>query len=144
MIVDAIQAAFSRAHKKNWWKLYVAVDVHGVIFYSTHDKSVQRKFMPGAKEALLYLSRRKDITLFLWSCSHPEEVEELKVFFKKHGINFTYYGENPEVTNGALGFYEKKPYYNILLDDKAGFNHEEWPLVLEEFKKHPGMENNEK
>ncbi len=37
---------------------------------------------------------------------------------------------------GDYGCYDKKPYFNILLEDKAGFVPEEIPVVRTEFKKY--------
>lgn len=145
MIMDAIRQAFERAEKEQWWKLYVAVDVHGVIFESTKDPAKQRVFIPGAKEILQYLASREDITLLIWSCSHPKEIRELKQFFATHNINFEYYLENPEVENDNYGFYEYKPYYNLLLDDKAGFNPNlDWLILDMEFRKHPILDQSRK
>ena len=144
MIADAIKQAFLRAEEEAWWKLYVAVDVHGVIFPSTFKRGDQRKFYPWAKETLKYLSSREDVVLFLWSCSWPEELKELQEFFKKNDISFDYYEENPEVANTTYGFYEKKPYYNLLLDDKAGFTPPDWGVVLREFKKRKTLCQNKK
>lgn len=73
----------------------------------------------------------------MWTCSHPDEVAELTKLFSQNNIYFNYDITKPDVPNTAYGNYDTKPYYNILLDDKAGFNQDEWPLVLKEFKKNP-------
>jgi len=37
--------------------------------------------------------------------------------------------------NSDLGYYDKKPYFNVLLDDKAGFDPAtEWPAILKWIK----------
>jgi len=84
-----------------------------------------------AKETLQLLSTRDDIIMFLFTSSHPNEVEFYQKNFKKDNINFKYINCNPEVSedNGAFGYYKTKPYYNVLFEDKAGFNlnkEEEW------------------
>jgi hypothetical protein len=47
-----------------------------------------------------------------------------------------YINENPEISDdkGAFGCYDKKPYYNVLLDDKASFNPEtDWKPIYDYF-----------
>lgn len=143
MITDAIESAFSRAKSEKWWKLYVAVDVHGVLFESTSKTERQRIFLPGAIDALRYLSGRKDVDLILFTCSWPEEVEEILSLCKKHGIFFTRTYQNTEVENDARGYYDYKPYYNVLLDDKAGFVPSDWGIVKKTFEKYPELASRE-
>jgi len=40
-----------------------------------------------------------------------------------NGINFDYVNENPEIPTNMEGYgnYDKKPYMNVLFEDKAGF-----------------------
>jgi hypothetical protein len=38
--------------------------------------------------------------------------------------------KNPEVKSTTYGYYEDKPYFNVLFEDKAGFDAtEDWFLV---------------
>jgi hypothetical protein len=42
--------------------------------------------------------------------------------------------KNPNVENNAYGYYRDKPYFNVLFEDKAGFDAEEdWLWVAEYF-----------
>jgi len=51
------------------------------------------------------------------------------------GIKFYYINKNTEVKSyQAYGYYEDKPYYNIMIDDKAGVMPEELESILETFK----------
>ena len=70
------------------------------------------------------LSNRPDTVLILFTSSYPEEIEIYNDFFIKNGINFKYINENLEISSakGSFGFYEKKMYFNVLFDDKSGFN----------------------
>ena len=68
----------------------------------------------------------------MYTCSHPEEIVQYQQFFKSHDIHFDYVNSNPEVVNGGFGFYDDKPYFNVLFEDKAGFDAEEdWIEVFE-------------
>jgi hypothetical protein len=69
----------------------------------------------------------------LYTCSHPNEIDEYLELFKSSDINFVYVNENPEVKTqiGGYGCYDKKPYMNVLFEDKASFDPEtEWEEVL--------------
>ena len=62
----------------------------------------------------------------LWITADPEHY--MKVF-KENDIHFKYINENPEIdsTQGNFGYYVDKYYFNVMLDDKAGFEPEtEW------------------
>lgn len=42
--------------------------------------------------------------------------------------------ENLEVKNTTYGFYEHKPYFNLLFEDKAGFDAEiDWFILYKYF-----------
>ena len=74
----------------------------------------------------------------IYTCSHPNEIEEYIQMFAEMDIKFAFVNENPEVVTEANGYgcYDKKPYMNVLFEDKAGFSGEEdWVLVLALMKK---------
>lgn len=135
MIQKAIERAFKKAKERNWDKLYFAVDVHDTIVEANYDKgTLPTKFYPQAKEVLQYISTRGDIVLILYTCSHPEELVKYLDFFKQNEINFQYANENPliQTTSVGLGNYEKKMYFDVLFEDKAGFDPEEdWELTID-------------
>jgi hypothetical protein len=63
-------------------------------------------------------------------------------FFKEEGINFRSANENPDVLTDKHGYgnYDKKMYFDLFLEDKAGFVPEEdWDLVEETFKNEPEL-----
>jgi hypothetical protein len=132
MILQAIHKAEKARERHQWDKTYWAIDLHETILVPNWTAGqIPTEFYPGAKEALQIMTDRKDICLFMFTCSHPEDTDAYETLFASHGIYFDYINENPEVTNTALGNYEKKPYYNVLLDDKAGFSPQrDWPEIL--------------
>lgn len=124
------------AKKKNWDKIYLAIDIHDTIVYGNYDKDkLPTKFIGNAKKTLQYLSNRSDIELILYTCSHPKEIDKYLEFFKTNDISFKYINENLDIPNNALGCYDKKLYFNVLLDDKSGFDAEQdWDSVLKYVK----------
>lgn len=124
-----ILKARATAKERNWDKIYWAIDIHGTIlvpdYKSVVDSDQNFEFYPMAKECLQKLTQSPD-SLILYTCSWHGEIEVYKEFFAKHGIVFDHVNCNPEVGNTRYGYYEDKPYFNVLLDDKAGFEPEMW------------------
>jgi hypothetical protein len=115
-------------------KLYWAIDIHGTIMppdYEKIHKGDNFNYYPNAKEVLQFLSDRKDVfKLILFSCSHKKELDIYLKQFELDGIKFDYINENPECQNTKLGNFDKKFYFSILLDDKAGFDgNEDWETI---------------
>ena len=136
MISKLIKNAFDKARQKKWNKIYIAIDVHDTILYSNYDKdNIPVKFCPGAIITLQYLTKRSDVVLILYTCSWENEIKQYLNLFESNGIHFEYVNENPEVTSVlGLGCYDKKMYFNILFEDKAGFDCEnDWYEVYVEF-----------
>jgi len=124
-MVTCIDKMFEHSFKKQWFETYWLIDIHNTILEPNYKKQQhQMKFYPYAKEVLQILSNRKDIKLIMFTSSYPEEIDFYSKEFEKFNIHFDYINENPEIdsTKGNFGFYEKKYYFNILIDDKAGFN----------------------
>lgn len=134
-IIEALQRNWLKAKKKKWDCIYIGVDIHDTIVYGNYDNTnIPTKFTPHAKETLQFLSNRKDIVLFLYTCSHQHEIEKYKTFFAENGIKFQSVNKNPAVQSNDLGCYDDKPYFNLLLDDKAGFNCEmDWYNIYQWF-----------
>ena len=45
-----------------------------------------------------------------------------------------YFNENPEIPSTATGDFSMKPYFNVLLDDKAGHRPKDWQVVVDATK----------
>ena len=131
MIIDAINHCLAYAGMKGWKKTYWAIDIHGTILKPTYEKGVlSTEFYPNAKKVLQVLTKDAKVVLILYTCSYPEEISEYLRFFRSHQIRFDYVNENPEMNAGAYGYYDSKFYFNLLLDDKAGFDPErDWAGV---------------
>lgn len=136
VIIEAIERALVRAKAKGWNKTYWAIDIHDTIIKPNWQfNNIPTEFYPYAKEALQLITNREDITCLLYTCSHPNEIIQYLSYFEENDIYFPYVNENPEVTNETYGFYDQKPYFNVLLEDKAGFNADkDWKILLEYMK----------
>jgi len=142
-IVRAIERQHFGALRKHksWDYTYWAFDIHGTIIVPNYKVGeIPTEFYPHALETLQMLSKRDDIVMYMYTCSHPHEQEQYVELFDALGIHFKWVNENPEVKtskpNEGYGYYEDKPYFNVLFEDKASFDpHTEWEEVLEYFKK---------
>lgn len=134
MILRSIKTSFAEATRKGWFHTFWAVDIHGTIIKPNYKAGdIPKEFYPHAKESLKLISERSDVKLILYTCSHPWEIEQYLEMFEKEGIHFDYVNENPEVITDLQGYgnYDKKMYFNVLFEDKAGFDPEEWKNVQE-------------
>lgn len=123
MVTIAIANCLSKARLKGWEKTYWAFDIHGTILKPTYERGVaSTEFYPYAKEVMQLISRRRDIVRILYTCAYPHEIAEYLKFFQRQGIHFHYVNENPEICDGAYGHYDRKFYFNVLFEDKAGFD----------------------
>lgn len=118
---------------RDWNKTYWFVDVHGTILKPNYQYgNTPSDFYPLAKETLQLISKLPDICMILYTCSHPHEINEYLELFEENDIHFQYVNENPEVPTDKNGYgnYDKKPYMNVLLEDKAGFDPDnDWGLI---------------
>lgn len=135
MLVDFISKMFENSFKKEWYETYWAIDLHGTIIKPNYkDVSYPAEYYPYAKQVLQILSKRPDIKMILYTSSFPNEIEEYLKKFEKDEIHFDAVNENPGISsnNGNFGYYEKKFYFNVMIEDKAGFDPEkEWKHLFE-------------
>jgi len=129
---------FGQLEKRKWKYTYWAFDLHGTILMPNYEAgNIPTKFYPYAEEVLQMLSKREDILMFMYTCSHPHEQDQYVRFFKDLDIDFKWVNENKEVVtdNEGYGYYEDKPYFNVLLEDKAGFDPmEDWEDIRDYFR----------
>lgn len=91
-------------------KIYIAFDFDNTIF-DYHNTGID------CSPVISLLKQCSDLghKLILFTATSDEErLTFMKLYCKHFGINVSYINENPEVPGGI------KPYYNILLDDRAG------------------------
>lgn len=93
---------------KKYNSLYVAFDFDNTVYdyHKTGDT------FPKLEE-LLIKCRRFNMNLILFTANEGEKLPEIINYCKERGYEPDYINENPM-------FPTRKPYYNILLDDRAG------------------------
>ncbi len=138
MTIFNIARAFQQKRDRKWSVLYWCIDLHDCIIPGTYTRENEgRRLYPGAEEVLKHLSVRSDMRIILWSSSHKDSVNEIMTWlFDEHGILIDYFNENPEVKTDCLCNFGRKFYFNVLLDDKAGFDGKtDWFLIKYELER---------
>jgi len=128
MILKPIIKAYQEKYQRKWDTIYFAIDLHGTIIKKYTGEDIQ--VYPIAAEVLRAISHIREIVLILFTSTSKEQ---LKPFFKwchENDITFKYLNENPECPNNKTGDFSKKFYFNVLIDDRAGFDPEtDWAEI---------------
>ncbi len=135
-IINVFEKTFAKSQKNHWYEKYIMIDVHGVITIPNYEiDEILIEYPPFAKEALQILTERDDIRLILFTSSYPDQTYRYIDCLEADGIHFNYINENPEIRSYEdFGYYETKPYFDVFLDDKAGFDYTEWEDIYEFLK----------
>jgi len=127
---DAFVTAYEEMGKKGWPEFFVFCDIHGTIVKPNYEVQVPKEFYEDAEETLRMMSERSDMIINLYTCSHQHQTDEYLKYFKSKGINFKFVNENPDVKDNKYGNFTGKPYMNVLLEDKAGFDPKvDWKIL---------------
>jgi hypothetical protein len=145
-ILKALNNAYDLKEKRNWDKLFFFFDLHGTVIKPNYKYGdIPSEFYPHALETLQFLTKIDDVCMIIFTCSHPHEIELYIKIFNSNSVTFDHINENPEVLtqSGGYGCYDKKPYMNVLFEDKAGFDgNEDWLPVLNFLKeKYPNAKH---
>ena len=114
---------------RKWDKIYWAIDLHDTIIEGKYNKLSQgASIFHYAKETLDYLYNSEFHRTILWTSSYPEAVNDI---LKRFDLKFNYFNANPECPNNELCHFDNKFYFNLLLDDKSGFESSDWKVIHE-------------
>jgi hypothetical protein len=83
-----------------------------------HDKV---EFYPCAVEVVKWINSRTDCKIILWTSSHSAEVSNFLYECQVNEIHMDFVNENPLEGDSKRACFDRKFYFNVLLDDKAGF-----------------------
>lgn len=128
-ILRAIKRAYDVMEERNWDTVYWAVDLHGTVITSNYESGTYEYINEEAKLALQAISNLPETKLILWSSMHVFDQFNVIALLKQDGIDVTWFNQNPAVANTATGCFDRKFYFSVLVDDKAGFDPSEWAEV---------------
>lgn len=119
---------------------YWAIDLHSTVLKPDYQsKDIAKEPYPYALEVLRILSESPDDTLIMFTSSKVDMTNKYKIFFLLRGIAFKYLNSNPEVKTqpDGHGCFDDKFYFNVMLEDKAGFDPEtDWKDLFEYLNNH--------
>jgi hypothetical protein len=130
----AIKKAYKTAKIKNWDTIYVMIDVHDTIMDSNY-KNCRMDFFPEAILALQKISKLPEVYLSLYTCCYELDANVYISRLKELDIDIKSVNTTP-IKNTTYGCFDKKPYFSILIDDKAGFDPSEWSYISDYFYKY--------
>ena len=136
MTVFNIERTYNDKRIRRWPNVYWCIDVHDVILegkYKTNNDGAQ--YLPNALKVLKFLTNKPETVLILWTSGHIGPTAKVLEDLEKQGIRFKYVNENRDCPNDHLCDFTKKFYMNIVLDDKCGFENDDWFLVEKELKR---------
>ena len=141
MVIELLDKFKEKQFKKEWYYTYWAFDLHNTILKSKYKLGdFKLDFYKNADIVLQFLTKRDDVKLILFTSSYPNQIKEYIKQFEKYEIKFDYINENPEISSdqGHFGYYKDKFYFDLLFDDKAGFNPIiDWELINIWLKNYP-------
>ena len=127
----AIIKAYVTAQQRGWDTIYLMVDAHDTMCGSNY-KDTEEAFFPNALEALRKISAFPEVFLVLWTSCYPKDGPRYIERLAAEGVHFKALNETP-VENTKTGDFTLKPYFSVLIDDKAGFDPATWDEVYRTF-----------
>jgi hypothetical protein len=125
---SAVDKMFKNSLERNHDTFYIAVDIHDTIASSTYNSS-ELEYWPEAISSLKFISSLSGFKIILFSSSYEESLNKVKEDLEKKGIKIFAINDNPDCANTSTGDFSKKFYYSLLIDDKAGFERDDWYLL---------------
>ena len=115
---------------RKWPNLFWCIDLHDAVITGKYNRyNNGAEVFPYAKETLDMLYRSKIHRTILWTSSHHDAIEKA---LKDHNLKFHYINENPECPNNEMCNFDKKFYFNFLIDDKSTFEGaKDWKEIYE-------------
>lgn len=125
-----IEKTFKQKQERNWDSLYWVIDLHDTVIEGKYNRFNEGSTIyPYAKETLDYLYNHQVHKSILWTSSYDDSVENV---IQKFDLKFNYLHVNPECPNTSLCNFDRKLYFNFLLDDKALFDPlRDWKEIYE-------------
>ena len=136
-VTEIFNRAYDRVLQGGYPHLYIAVDVHDTILMKSKTRVIQdgnlyeislptaenEYFYYQAKPVLQKFTACDRIKLIMHTSSSPAEITKYQNLFAANNITFDHVNCNPEVVSDvSYADFSQKFFFDILLDDKAGFD----------------------
>lgn len=119
--------------QRGWNRIYWSIDLHDVIIEGKYNKfNDGRELAPFCREVIQLLRTHDENCLILWTSSHAGPIIDMRSWLSSQGVTLDYINANPECQNTDLCDFRQKFYFNICLEDKAGFDwRTDWKDIYE-------------
>jgi hypothetical protein len=127
-IYQAICKQYQKMAERGWDKMYWAIDLHETLIKPSYkaDRAMDAELYPYVPELLSELMSYPENHVILWSSLKIEGptgmIAHKKSLFSMEKWVRVHYNENPLEKNTEYADFSSKFYFNVLLDDKAGFD----------------------
>ena len=131
-IIKSIERAYNSLTEKNWDTIYWAIDLHDTCIQPKGVDIDLKWVNEDAKTCLQYISSLEESVIILWSSSYQDYLTKVKNWMESQRITISYINKNLSEYNTEYACFISKFYFNILIDDKAGFNPDvDWRIIYE-------------
>ena len=130
-IIKAIQIAQQKKKDRGYEYLYWCIDIHGVILTPTYNRLNEgADLYEHCIPTLQLISEDQSNKVILWSSSYRKPMTDIRDMLSEFGIRVNFINCNPDYTKTDICDFTDKFYFDILLDDKAGFEPEkDWGAI---------------
>jgi len=130
---ETVARSYKRYKEKGYEFWYWAIDVHDVIFKGDYKTNCGMVWLPNAKRAFKIIANIPEIKVILWTSSHEEQIKKIIDKIKDEtGLEVYAVNSNPDFSKDELCDFNDKFCFDLLLDDKAGFNYNDgWEEIIE-------------
>jgi len=131
-----IVTAYQKFKVRKYEFIYWSIDLHSTIITGTYDLNNEgSEFYPWGIEVLQNLTKNPKMKLILWTSSHYQPIQDFLRRVDPYSIYFDYINENPECIETKLCDFNEKFFFDILIDDKAGFDpSKDWGFIRDTLK----------
>lgn len=134
-IVKAIEKAYEKAEKRGWNRIYFAIDIHDTIIKSNYENGGYEFLNDSARYAMQLLSQRKEVVIILWSSMSLDAMRQMCSWLVGYDIFVDFINDNPLEEDTKYACFDRKFYFSVLLDDKAGFDPDvDWDRIIQYYK----------
>ena len=121
-IIKAIQIAMKKKEERKHQYLYWCIDIHGVLLSNTYTiDNKGAKYLSISTTCMREISEDPSNKIILWSSSHNSSIINVKNDLLGLGVRVDFINCNPDCPSTNICNFDEKFYFDILLDDKAGF-----------------------
>ena len=130
----AVVKALDKCDKNAWPCIYWAIDLHGTLIPSSRKKGEEvLELYPDAELVLRQITQVRKDKIILFTATNFKQTDKIVDWLlKTYNIPIAAVNKNPMVPDAEYTDFSKKFYFDILLDDKAGFEPDkDWTIILD-------------